>query len=198
MSNARPGTTEAFALTSDPAAYVPSAGRERALEQMSAALDAGAIPCLEGPTGIGKTLLLQLLARRVSGRFESLYMPYPMLSTAELCQFALGLLERSYSGDPEASLLQLVSERAARRRPLLLLIDDASSLPPDSARGLAALRAQSRGSLHLGFAGIGGAPLLEAMAPFGDTLLRVALDEGISDDRLRDYVVAQLDHANVS
>jgi hypothetical protein len=198
MSNARPGTTEAFALTSDPAAYVPSAERERALEQMAAALEAGAIPCLEGPTGIGKTLLLQLLAQRISDRFESIYMPYPMLSTPELCQFALGLLERSYSGDPETALLQFASERAARRRPLLLLIDDAASLPPDSARGLAALRAQSRGALQLGFAGIGGRPLLEAMAPFGDTLLRVALDEGISQGGLRDYVVAQLDHANVS
>ena len=198
MSNARYVTTEAFALTSDPAAYVPSAERERALDQMMAALDAGAIPCLEGPTGIGKTLLLQLLAQRISDRFESLYMPYPMLSTPELCQFALGLLERSYRGDPETALLQLASERAARRRPLLLLIDDASSLPPDSARGLAALRAQSKGALQLGFAGIGGRPLLEAMAPFGDTLLRVALDEGISESGLRDYVVAQLDHANVS
>ena len=198
MSNARPGTTEAFALTSDPAAYVPSAERERALEQMTGALEAGAIPCLEGPTGIGKTLLLQLLAQRISDRFESLYMPYPMLSTPELCQFALGLLERSYRGDPETALLQLASERAARRRPLLLLIDDASSLPPDSARGLAALRAQSRGALHLGFAGIGGRPLLEAMTPFGDTLLRVGLDEGISEAGLRDYGVAQLDHANVS
>ena len=198
MSNARLGTSEAFALTSDPAAYVPSAERERALEQMTAALEADAIPCLEGPTGIGKTLLLQLLAQRLSNRFEPVYLPYPMLSTAELCQLALGLLERSYSGDPEAALLQLVSERAAQRRPLLLLIDDAGLLPPDSARGLAALRAQSRNELHLAFAGIGGGPLLDAMAPFGDTLLRVALDEGISEAGLRDYVAAQLDHAGVS
>ncbi|HVN38307.1 MAG TPA: AAA family ATPase [Myxococcota bacterium] len=198
MSNGRPATTEAFALTSDPAAYVPSADRERALEQMTAALESGAISCLEGPTGIGKTLLLQLLAQRLSDRFEPVYMPYPMLSSAELCQFALGLLERSYSGDPETALLQLASERAAHGRALLLLIDDASSLPPDSARGLAALRAQSRGTLHLGFAGIGGGALLDAMAPFGDTLLRVALDEGIPQAGLRDYVVAQLDHANVS
>jgi type II secretory pathway predicted ATPase ExeA len=187
---------EAFALTSDPGAYVPSPERERALAQMASALTAGSVPCLEGPTGIGKTLLLQLLAQRMSDRFDPLYLPYPMLSTPELCTLAIGLLGHELAPDPEATLLRIAAERASRGRPLLLLIDDATSLPPDSARGLAALREQAAGSLQLALAGIGSPALLDASAPFGATLTRVTLEERIPRTELRDYVVAQLEHAS--
>ncbi|HEX5066545.1 MAG TPA: ATP-binding protein [Myxococcota bacterium] len=195
MSDARVAG-EAFALTSDPGAYVPSPERERALAQMASALMAGSVPCLEGPTGIGKTLLLQLLAQRVSDRFDPLYLPYPMLSTPELCTLAIGLLGHELTPDPEATLLRIAAQRAARGRPLLLLIDDATSLPPDSARGLAALREQAAGSLQVALAGIGGPALLDASAPFGATLKRVTLEERIPRTELRDYVVAQLEHAS--
>jgi type II secretory pathway predicted ATPase ExeA len=195
VSDAR-SAGEAFALTSDPGAYVPSPERERALAQMASALAAGAVPCLEGPTGIGKTLLLQLLAQRVSNRFDPLYLPYPMLSAPEVCTLAIGLLGHELTPDPEATLLRIAAERAARGRPLLLLIDDATSLPPDSARGLAALREQAAGALHLALAGIGSNALHDASAAFGATLMRVTLQERIPRTELRDYVAAQLDHAS--
>ncbi|HVH20477.1 MAG TPA: AAA family ATPase [Myxococcota bacterium] len=195
MSDARVAG-EAFGLTSDPDAYVPSAERERALAQMASALTAGSVPCLEGPTGIGKTLLLQLLAQRVADRFDPLYMPYPMLSTPELCTFAIGLLGHNLTPDPEATLLRIAAERSARGRPLLLLIDDATSLPPDSARGLAALHAQAGGALHFALAGIGGQALSDTTAAFGASLTRIALEERIPQTELRDYVAAQLDHAS--
>lgn len=196
MSDARAGASDAFALSANPATYVPSPGRERALAQLIAALEAGAVPCLEGPTGIGKTMLLQLLARRVAGRFAALYLPYPLLTTRELCALAIGLLGRRDAGDPEAALQGVAADLAARGRPLLLLVDDAGSLPADSAQGLAALRAASHGALLIVLAGIAGEGLRRATAAFGDTLLRVALEEGIPETGLRDYVAAQLERAH--
>lgn len=195
MSSARPEPGDAFALSADPRGYVPSPGRERALDQLAAALDAGAVPCLEGPTGIGKTLLLQLLAQRLAHRYEPLYLPYPALTTRELCALALGLRGGPGGGDPERVLQRLAAELSQRGRPLLLLVDDAASLPPESARGLAALLSESHGALHIALAGIGGEALLAATAPFGEALLRVGLDEGIPGVSLRDYVAAQLEHA---
>lgn len=195
MSDARIAG-EAFALTSDPGAYVPNPERERALERMAAALAAGAVPCLEGPTGIGKTLLLQLLVQRVADRFDPLYVPYPMLTTPELCTLAIGLLGHSLTPDPEATLLRSAAERAARGRPLLLLIDDATSLPPDTARGLARLRERAQGALHFALAGIGGPALTDASAGFGAALERISLEERIPRAELREYVAAQLDHAS--
>lgn len=193
--SAEPRVADPFALTADPDAYVPSPARERALEQMLAALTAGALPLLEGPTGIGKTLLLQLLARRVGDRFVPLYLPYPALSTEEMCGLALGLLERRVGSDPLRSLLDVSADLALQGRPLLLLIDDAASLPEETARGLASLLAQAQGSLRLALAGIEGVGLLRAGAEFGDTLVRVGLHEGIADGQLRDYVAAQLELA---
>jgi hypothetical protein len=196
VSQAPLGTDDAFALHAAASSYVPSEACERALSQLGAALDGGLVPCLEGPTGIGKTLMLQILATRVADRFRPLYLPFPMLATSELCALALGLLGRRAPGDPESALLAVAADPAARGRPLLLLIDDAASLPEDSARGLAALAMRASGSLRVALAGIDGDALLRSSAAFGDALVRVALQEGIPEASVRDYVSARLDRAH--
>jgi hypothetical protein len=196
VSHASVGTSDPFALTVDPSTYVPSPVRERTLAQLDAALEAGVVPCLEGPTGIGKTLLLRVFGRRVAARYTPLYLPFPLLPAREICALALGLLGRRAADDPEALLEAVIAELALNGRPLLLLLDDAASLPPDSARGLAAILARSRGRLRLVLAGIAGEPLLRALEPFGDGLVRVALEEGVPDAALPDYVAAQLERAH--
>ena len=57
------GEREAFGLTANPESYVPCAAIEQVMENAMAALDAGRVPVIAGPTGLGKTLVLQLLAR---------------------------------------------------------------------------------------------------------------------------------------
>ena len=105
----------------------------------------------------------------------------------------LGLLERRSGNDPESALLDLAADLALQGRPLLLLIDDAASLPEETARGLADLLARAQGALRMVLAGIDSAELLRASAAFGDAVMRVALHEGIVDERLREYVTAQLE-----
>lgn len=195
MSHASVGASDPFPLTMDPSTYVPSPARERTLAQLDAALEAGVVPCLEGPTGIGKTLLLRVFARRIAARYTPLYLPFPLLPAREICALALGLLGRRAAVPPEALLETVAAELALSGRPLVLLLDDAASLPPDSARGLAAILARSRGRLCLVLAGIAGEPLLRALEPFGDGLVRVALEEGVPDAALPGYVAAHLELA---
>jgi type II secretory pathway predicted ATPase ExeA len=78
-----------FADTCDPRLYVPRAASEAALAALRGSVAAGrGVSVLSGPPGLGKTMLLRVLATQLGGS-RCIYLPYPALGIEELAQFAL-------------------------------------------------------------------------------------------------------------
>ena len=126
-----------FGLTADPDGYVPRPATDEALAALVKTLREGRRPAaLLGPPGLGKTLLLHLVGRRLDDRLRSVYLPYAALPLDELCAWALSLLGFSQSSDTIGDLLQTANELLSRGSGLLLLIDDAGALPLPTARKL--------------------------------------------------------------
>jgi len=139
-----------FASTADPAAYLPREATERALQRLEQGFRSGSrVQVLSGPPGVGKTLLLHVLAARLDGAFRSLYLPYASLDWQDFCAWILGLLGEPPGAFPERELLASARRFALHGRPLLLLIDEASGIPPASAETLAELLEEADGALRL-------------------------------------------------
>jgi len=139
-----------FAPIADPAAYIPREATEKALAQLEHGFRHGRpVQVLSGPPGAGKTLLVRVLAERLAGDFRTLYLPYASLGFAELCGWILGLLGEAVGHFPDRELLASARASARLGRPLLLLVDEASSIPADAAEGLANLVREGDGALRL-------------------------------------------------
>lgn len=146
----RSSPVDPFAPTADPAAYIPREVTEKALAQLEHGYRHGRrVQVLSGPPGVGKTLLVHVLAERLAGDFRTLYLPYASLAFGELCGWILGLLGEPIGHFPDRELLASARASAGAGRPLLLLVDEASSIPPESAVGLAELVEEARGGLRL-------------------------------------------------
>ncbi len=132
-----------FGETANPAEYVPREATEQALLALERAVRDRRLTALVAPPGLGKSLLLQLLAKRLAPGFVCLFLPYASLTMPELSAWALGLLGERVGDDPQADFLRFVRRAASEGRVLLLLIDDAGSMPLETARGLGALVRES-------------------------------------------------------
>jgi type II secretory pathway predicted ATPase ExeA len=184
---------EAFGLTANPDGYVPSAAIEQVMENAMAALDAGRVPVIAGPTGLGKTLVLQLLARARADRSRPLYIPFCTLAPEELAALAVGLLDRAADGEPEAQLLAEARALSERGESLLLLVDDAAALPGETAAQLAHWRSASGGALQIVLAGLPGPALRHARDAFGDRAQELLLVDGLTPEELPVYVRSRLE-----
>lgn len=165
---------------------------------MLAALEAGfragrAVQVLSGPPGIGKTLLLHVLATRLADAFRCLYLPYASLPWPDLCAWVLGLLGEPPAALPDRKLLEAARARSERGRPLLLLVDDASGLPPESASGLAALVDEADGALRLLLVPLDDARAGRVLARFEGEEHR--LSRPMTAAETAAYVEARLAHA---
>jgi len=194
-------TPDPFGMTADPETYMPRAATERALAELERALLAGEFPVvLTGPPGIGKTLLLRVVERRLAGRVRCVYIAYAALSGAELCSWILGLLGVSApaNGDAEAALLAAAQGFAQAGTPLALLIDDASAIPPDTAERIGALAAGSRGALQIVAADMEDASFGPWVTRFGARVERVRLEAPMSAAETALYIRARLQRGGVS
>ena len=132
-----------FSRIPDIAGYLPRPATERALGLLAEAAHRGDRPVvLAGPPGIGKTLLLHLLADRMLSDQRPVFVPIPTLPPAEFWQWIVASLGLEGGSDPLGALEQ----SHASGLPVSLLIDDATSLPFETIEALrAALDSQKPG-----------------------------------------------------
>ena len=116
-----------FRAGPDVSAYIPRARFEQNCHYLAAKLEAEPTWVgIAGPAGVGKTLLLRLLMRRVAGAFTAVYVPSGSLSPAEVSRWVAAQI--GLRGEPDAE----VANRLARKgRPLLLAIDEAQYANPE-------------------------------------------------------------------
>ncbi|MEZ4290416.1 MAG: hypothetical protein R3E53_07720, partial [Myxococcota bacterium] len=196
--------------TADPARYVPREATEQALGALEAwrreeGVGSTVVALVAAP-GLGKTLLLRLFEERLrrdgaaSEAGDVLYLPYAGLELPDLCAWCYGLLGRgpapAESRDhPLAALTGLVALAGGPDRPLFLLVDDADSMPLQTARVLAQGLARERSGLRLVLA-LGDDARSSRLLATLDLLhpRTVALRSAMSLEETRAFLAARLRH----
>ena len=146
-------TTDPFGSTSGPATYLPRAASEAVLSALVSFLRVGATQlAVQGPAGIGKTMMLRLIEARLESELRSVYVPHPTLPADEIVPWILGLLDEPFAGDPDGALIELARRLEKGGSGLVLLIDDAGSMPEETLRHLAGLATEGHPALRLVFA----------------------------------------------
>ncbi len=188
-----------FCEATDPALYVPRDATEVALDAVVRGVLDGEHPVtLGGPPGIGKTLLLHRTAARVRHRFETVYLPYCALEISDLCAWALGLLGRQAGGDPETRIRRESHRLRGQNRGIAFLIDDANSMPLETARALAKFYDECQGALRLALASTDDARASRVFAAFdgGDGTAHAWLTKPMAAAETRRYVQLRLERSD--
>jgi hypothetical protein len=137
--------------SADPLNYVPILSSERALDALHENLRAGCSRVsLQGPSGIGKSLLLRVLAARELRRARRvIFSPFLHMAADDVALWLLHLLGRPALGAGTRDD-QLLSEIAARgTHAMLVIIDEFQSTTLASAQRLSELAAAAHGGLVL-------------------------------------------------
>ncbi len=189
----RAGGAEPFPITADPQNYVRTNATEEALEELQRRIrDGGAPVVLLGAPGVGKTLLLRVLEERLATGFRVVYLPMAVLSSDELCSWVLDLLGENASQQPEWDLLETSLRLAKTGSPLVVLLDDAGSMPVATARRLSAFLAQAGQAIRLVLA-LPQSPRSDQMlASFQPAPSRVELRALLTADETARYLRAHL------
>jgi type II secretory pathway predicted ATPase ExeA len=152
---------------------------------------------ITGPDGIGKTLILHALTSRLEGSFESVYLPYASLPGRDLCAWILTLRDEPIERDPVVALEAVARRYADDERPLLVVIDDASSLLDDSVRLLGSLIERCDGALRVVVAPTDDFRSGRLLAAFGEGLEEHRIDQPMTFEETRAYLEGRLAWADV-
>jgi len=185
-----------FGPSADPARYVPRVAMEQALERLVRAVrDEHRSAVLGGIPGIGKTLLLRLLARRLAPELRTVHLPYASMPAPALCAWAMDLLGGSSSYDPVGAVVAHARRPHADGVGLVLLIDDAEAMPEETAPQLARAARDSGGALRLvaAAAETAAGPLAQTW----DHAERVTLRKPMDLEETSRYLVAHLEAAGL-
>lgn len=156
-----------LAEAADRRRYVPLETSERTLSVLAANLRAGRSPVLlTGPSGIGKTLLLHVLAEREQSGLQRVRLAESLPAAPhEVAGWLLQFLFRPRDlegADAEVVLVERLNSFGAQR--MLLLVDHIHDAPRESVRKLAELARAGMPALAVVVAGIDGADLRERIA----------------------------------
>jgi hypothetical protein len=190
--------TDPFGHSPDPEAYVPRQASEEALAALAAFLRVGATEiALRGPPGIGKTLLLRVIASRLEGHLRVVHVPYPVLPADEICAWILGLMGEEGGGDDERALVALAHRLRENGSGLAILIDDAGSMPLPTVRRISRIAAEARPAMRLVFALPDDERGDEVQGALGPGVETITFDEPMSLPETAAYVEARLARAHV-
>ncbi len=160
-----------FVAAPDADRYFPAVVIEESRRRLTRCIERGEGPALLiGGTGTGKTLLLEVLARQYRDKMTTVLLAGAQLCTRRALQqsilFQLGLPYRQMEeGDLRLSLLEFLRPLEGQPRKLLLLVDEADSLPTRLLEELRALTNISyKGELLVGLVLVGSAALEERFA----------------------------------
>lgn len=185
-----------FGPTANPSLYVPRPSTREALARVREFVDAGRRPvALVGPPGIGKTMLLRVLTLQLEDRYRMVFVPHPTLSTSDLCAWALSLLGEVPSADPERALVRRALQEQRDGSALLLVVDDADTMPINTARRLGELTRGSEGALRLLVSAaddVRAGRFLQALDPDGHGD-EVRLTEPMNEQETVQYVRSRLE-----
>jgi type II secretory pathway predicted ATPase ExeA len=188
----------AFRETADPHSYVARDATEEVLAQLLSSVMASRGPVVfNAKPGLGKTILLHVLAERLVGHARCVFLPYGALSLDDLCAWSLGRMGEARGRKPVQALLSIARQLAEDGQVLTLLIDDACGLPLESARQLRALWKVAKGGLQLVLTLPDDAKGDRVFAALGPECSRVRLASPMSVEETGDFVRGRLAHAGV-
>lgn len=187
---------EPFGETANPGAYVPREATEDALLELERLVRAGRTTAITAPPGLGKSLLLRLLERRLAPGFCCLFLPYAALTLDELCAWTLGLLGSEPLEEPKTELLREVRSRGDGEL-LVLLIDDAGSMPLETARGLGRLILESGNRIRVVVGAADDAASSRVLAALHTEIAEIRFAEPMTALETRLYVQTRLEQAGV-
>jgi len=194
-----PKTAEPFGFTANPATYIPREATELVFaELLDAARGPKRIAALTGPPGLGKSLLLRLLARRLEEEFHAVFLSYAALTPEDLCAYALDRLGSPRADDPVGMLKAYARHLKEQGSALLLLVDDAGSMPSSTLRWLCDLVRKSDGSIRCLFAVTDDVNSGAVIAALGNEIAVIRLATPMTRKETGDYVEAHLAVGRVS
>ncbi len=192
LAEARP-----FGETANPCEYVPREATEDALLALERGVRTGRTSAVTAPPGLGKSLLLRLLERRLAPDSRCLFLPYAAVRLDELCAWAEGLQGEPASADPVRGMLLRAREHREAGGSLVLLIDDAGSMPLDTARDLGALIRESGNCLRVVIAAADDAASSRVLAALHSDILEVRFRRAMSLNETRLYIRTRLEQSGV-
>jgi type II secretory pathway predicted ATPase ExeA len=199
FARAFPKTSEPFGVTANPATYIPREATEHALaELLDRARAPGCVAALTGPPGLGKSLLLHLLAERLEGECHPVFLPYGALTPDDLAAFALDRLGSPRTDDSIGVLKAYARHLKTEDSTLLLLVDDAGAMPVSTLQWLSGLARESDGSLGCVLAVTDDVNSLAVITALGSEVAIVRLATPMAPEETADYVEAHLAVGRVS
>jgi hypothetical protein len=141
---------------------------------------------------MGKTTLLRVLEARLRDPYQVVGLPYARLAPDEFWSFVLHQLGAPRSSAPEREVLAIATRLGKLGHTLVLLVDDANTLPEATGESLAATLTEGAGALRAVLTADDEA-LVSGLPRFADAaVLRV--DEPLSPAETEAYLLGRLLH----